>query len=65
MGLTAFIRAFRKVNRILDFRFFKSNLFHFNIVDGKNEYFNILVILYTAATSSNERVLYIYDCLLE
>ena len=41
MGLPIFIRAFWKVKRALDCRIFKSDLFHSDIVDGKNEYFKI------------------------
>ena len=58
MGLTIFIRAFQKIKRVLDCHIFKSNLFHSDIVDGKNEYLKIPVLLYNVATSSNERVLY-------
>ena len=60
MGLPIFIRAFRKVKRVLDCRIFKSNLFHSDIVDGKNEYLKISVLLYNIATSSTERVLYMW-----
>ena len=35
MGLPIFIRAFRKVKRVLDCRIFKSNLFHSDIVEEK------------------------------
>ena len=38
MGLPIFIRAFGKVKRVLDCRIFKSNLFHSDIVEGKDEY---------------------------
>ena len=58
MGLPTFIRAFRNIKRVLDCRIFRSNFFHFDIVDGKNENLNISVLLYNVATSSNERVLY-------
>ena len=56
MGHPIFIRAFWKVKRVLDCG--KSNLFHSNIADGKNEYLKISVQQYDVATSSTERVLY-------
>ena len=58
MGLPIFIRAFGKVKRALDCCIFKSNLFHSDIVDRKNEYLKISVLLFHVSTSSNERVLY-------
>ena len=60
MDLPTFIRAIRKVKRVLDCRIFKSNLFHSDIADGRNEYMKISVLLYNIATSSTERVLYIW-----
>ena len=60
MGLPIFIRAFWKVKRVLDCYIFKSNLFHSDIVEGKNEYLKILVLLYNIATSSTDWVLYMW-----
>ena len=54
MGLPIFIRAFWKVKRVSDCCILKSNLFHSDIVDGKNEYLKISVLLYNVPTSSNE-----------
>ena len=59
MGLPILIRAFQKVKRVLDCLIFKSNLFHSDIVDGKNKYLKISVLLYNIATSSTEWELYI------
>ena len=50
MGLPIFIRAFRKIKRVLDCHIFKSNLFNSDIVDGKNEYLKISVLLQNIAT---------------
>ena len=60
MDLPTFIRALRKVKRVLDCRIFKSNLFHSDIVDGRNECMKISVLLYNIATTSTERVLYMW-----
>ena len=40
-GVPVFIRAFQKVKKVLDCRIFKSNLFHSDTVDRKNEYLKI------------------------
>ena len=58
MGLPIFVRAFQKVKRVLDFRIFKSNLFHSDIADGKNEYLKLSVLLCNVATSTNVGALY-------
>ena len=66
MRLPIFIKAFRKLNMVLDCRIFKSNLFHFDIVDGKNEYLKISVLRHNVAISSTLISEYcICDCFLE
>ena len=60
MGIPIFIRAFRKVKSVSDCRILKSNLFHSDILEGKNEYLKISALLYNVATSSNEQVLYMW-----
>ena len=75
MGLPIFIRAFRKVSRVLDCLIFKSNIFHSDrrvkrmLEDIRltimllhplmTEYYTCNGLLYNVATSSNERVLYL------
>ena len=61
MGLPIFIRAFQKIKRVLDCHIFKSNLFNSDIVDGKNEYLKISVLLQNIATPlGTEWVLYMW-----
>ena len=60
MGVPIFIRAFRKVNMVLDCRIFKSNLFYFYIAEVQNKTLKISVLMYIIPASFNERVLYMW-----